>query len=189
MAHNPVGAGASVTLAASSANLSDSFAVKSNTIRLFAHNADAFVAINTGGTAATLANYAVPSGTTATHFLSKGSASVHALAGSATSTAETVITLPEGTEYPFNTDDYLTVEDTNDSNWNLSHVKIISITSDVSPDGYNQPKITVDADTSGISTAYNGATPGSVRKSFKISAYGLGAGSLYYQQVQVSGDA
>jgi hypothetical protein len=45
----------------------------------------------------------------------------------------------------------------------------------------------VNADTAGIVTTFNDY--GDLRKSLKVGTFGTGAGTLYYQQVQISGDA
>tara|TARA_R100000008_G_C3552809_1_gene151437 strand:+ start:502 stop:1080 length:579 start_codon:yes stop_codon:yes gene_type:complete len=192
MAHNPVGSGASFSFSNSSASVGSTFAIQSDSLRVYADTATAFVAITTGGADATNADYVVPAGEKATLYLKKATGIAVSIA-EGDSSSETVIKLPEGVQCPFVPGEYVTVDvdGGNDANWatQLSGVLIKSIASPVSPVGYNQPQLTVDADVSGISTAYNGAKPGFVRKAVAVSAIGLGAGALYYQQVQISGDA
>jgi hypothetical protein len=48
--------------------------------------------------------------------------------------------------------------------------------------------MTVDYNSSGIATAFS-SPDAVVINSNKVSAYGVGSGTLYYQQVQISGDA
>jgi hypothetical protein len=48
--------------------------------------------------------------------------------------------------------------------------------------------MTVDYNSSGIVTAF-APTDATVSASNKVSAYGVGAGALYYQQVQLTGQA
>ena len=192
MAHNPVGSGASFSFSNSAAGAGSTFAIQSDSLRVYADTATAFVAITTGGADATNADYVVPAGEKATLYLKKATGIAVSIA-EGNSSAETVIKLPEGVQCPFIPGEYVTVDvdSGNDANWatQLTGVLITSIASPFSPNGYNQPQLTVDGDVSGISTAYNGAKPAFVRKAVAVSAIGLGAGALYYQQVQISGDA
>jgi hypothetical protein len=48
--------------------------------------------------------------------------------------------------------------------------------------------MTVDYDSSGILTAFNDPDA-TIITSNKVSVFGVGAGTLYYQQVQISGIA
>ena len=48
--------------------------------------------------------------------------------------------------------------------------------------------MTVNYNSSGIVTAFS-SSDATVSNSNKVSAYGAGSGTLYYQQVQISGDA
>ena len=59
--------------------------------------------------------------------------------------------------------------------------------------GYYSTRITVDADTSGIVTAYSSDNYAELRNSFKVSALAKGGAAtgkstLYYQQVQITGE-
>ena len=71
MAHRPVGTGTSISTS-SVATSTTSFSVQSDVLRIVALGANAFVAIGTDPTA-TLADYLIPSGTSATLALTKAS--------------------------------------------------------------------------------------------------------------------
>ena len=187
MAHNPVGSGSSIDCG-NTATVGDAFSIQSDTLRIFANNVDAFVAITTGGADAALTDYAVPSGTAAGLSLKRASSTVVSISTDSTNAAQTKVYLHEGRESPFNGGDYVTISGANDSNWDLSHVKVVEITSLYSPNGYDQPILVGDANTSGILTAYTENTGAQVKKSVNLSAIGVGSGAVYYQQVQISGE-
>ena len=74
MTHRPVGSGVSFSTSTTTAK-SSAFIAKSQALRLFATDSNAFVAIGTEPTA-TVNDYAVPAGTTATIAINNGSARV-----------------------------------------------------------------------------------------------------------------
>ena len=170
MAHRVVGTGQSITFAAAgTAVTSSSFKVQSNTVRLCAVGCAVNVAIGTEPVASTT-DYYIPSGGTAT-----------------------TIVCPEGTQMPFVVGDRVTIQDSSDSNYDtkISNARVTSVLSSSGRDGYFQTRIVTNADTSGISTAFAAECHATLYKTASVSAIpnGGAAGSLWIQQVQVSGDA
>ena len=183
MAHRPVGTGSSVAFTAGAASTSNPFSVQSSVLRVVAVGAAAHIAV--GSTpSATSGDYYVPSGGTATLALSKAS---NRVVGVATGTTTTII-VPEGTQIPYGTDDYVTLTVTGQSYYDFTHQKVLSVDTTAGIDGYFQTRMIVNYDSSGIVTAFS-ATDATIIRSNKVSAYGVGSGTVYYQQVQISGDA
>ena len=189
MAHRVVGTGQSITFAAAgTAVTSSSFKVQSNTVRLCAVGCAVNVAIGTEPVASKT-DYYIPSGGTATLALTKASQRViSVIVGSATT-----LVCPEGTQMPFVVGDRVTITGSNDSNYDtkISNARVTSVLSSSGRDGYFQPRIVTNADTSGISTAFSEGCHASLYKTASISAIpnGGAAGSLWIQQVQTTGDA
>ncbi|NBO99046.1 MAG: hypothetical protein EBU90_02810 [Proteobacteria bacterium] len=182
MAHRPVGAGSSFTFTAGTATTSSTFTVQSNVLRVVAVGGAAFVAV--GATpSATAADYYVPSGETATLALTKAS---NRVVGVTTGTT-TIVTVPEGTQVPFGVGDYVTLSVSGQTYYNFTHQRVISVDTSSNVGGYYQTRMTVDYNSAGIVTAF--ASEASVSASNKVSVFGAGSGTLYYQQVQVSGQA
>jgi len=181
MAHKPVGTGSSFAFSAGAASTSNSFSVQSNVLRVVAVGAAAHVSVG-GNPSASNGDYYVPSGGTATLALTKASNRVVGV----TTGATTVITVPEGTQVPFGVGDFVTLSGS--TYHNFDHKEVLSVDTSSGVQGYHQTRMTVNYDSSGISTAF-GAPDASVTNSNKVSAYGAGSGTLYYQQVQISGDA
>ena len=186
MAHRTVGAGQSVTTSGTSTK-SSAISVKSSILRLTARGEDAHVAIGTEPTA-TVTDYIIPAGTSETLGITKASQRVVSIESSGT---KSIVTCPEGTQMPFAVGDTVTLETNNaDSNWAtvISHVGVDSVDTNASFDGSFQTKVTLSANTSGISTDFsdNDAT---LRRSIKVAAIATGAGSLFVQQVQITGVA
>lgn len=183
MAHRPVGTGSSVAFTAGVASTSNPFSVQSSVLRVVAVGGAAHIAV--GSTpSATSGDYYVPSGGTATLALTKAS---NRVVGVTTGTT-TIIDVPEGTQVPYGPGDYVTLSVTNQSYYDFTHRRVISVDTSSGVDGYFQTRMTVDYNSSGIETAFS-ATDATIINSNKVSAYGVGAGILYYQQVQISGDA
>ena len=182
MAHRPVGAGSSFTFTAGTATTSSAFTVQSSVLRVVAVGGAAFVAV--GATpSATAADYYVPSGETATLALTKAS---NRVVGVTTGTT-TIVTVPEGTQVPFGVGDYVTLSVSGQTYYNFTHQRVISVDTTSNVGGYYQTRMTVDYNSAGIVTAF--ASEASVAASNKVSVFGAGSGTLYYQQVQVSGQA
>ena len=183
MAHRPVGTGSSVAFTAGAASTSNPFSVQSSVLRVVAVGGAAHIAV--GSTpSATSGDYYVPSGGTATLALSKAS---NRVVGVTTGTTTTII-VPEGTQVPYGTDDYVTLTVTGQSYYDFTHQKVLSVDSTAGIDGYFQTRMIVNYNSSGIVTAFS-ATDATIINSNKVSAYGVGSGTVYYQQVQISGDA
>jgi len=70
----------------------------------------------------------------------------------------------------------------------FTHQKVISVDTSSGVNGYFQVRMTVDYDSSGIVTAFNDPDA-TITSSNKVSVFGVGAGTLHYQQVQISGNA
>jgi len=183
MAHRPVGTGSSVAFTAGAASTSNPFSVQSSVLRVVAVGGAAHIAV--GSTpSATGGDYYVPSGGTATLALSKAS---NRVVGVTTGTTTTII-VPEGTQVPYGTDDYVTLTVTGQSYYDFTHQKVLSVDTTAGIDGYFQTRMIVNYNSSGIVTAFS-ATDATIINSNKVSAYGVGSGTVYYQQVQISGDA
>ena len=183
MAHRPVGAGSSFNFTAGAASTSSAFSVQSNVLRVVAVNGAAHVAIGTEPVA-TVADYYVPSGQAVTLALTKAS---NRVVGVTTGTT-TVVTVPEGTQVPFGVGDYVSLTASGQSYYNFTHAPVVSVDTTSSVSGSYQTKMTVAYNSSGIVTAFN-PSDAEVRLSQKISAYGAGSGTLYIQQVQITGQA
>jgi hypothetical protein len=183
MAHRPVGAGSSFTFTAGAATTSSSFSVQSSVLRVVAVGGAAHVAIGVNPTA-TNTDYYVPSGETVTVALTKAS---NRVVGITTGTT-TIVTVPEGTQVPFGVGDYVTLTASEQSYYNFTHQQVLSVDTSAGVNGYYQTRMTVNYNSSGIVTAFSSADA-SVVISNKISAYGVGSGTLYFQQVQITGQA
>jgi hypothetical protein len=183
MAHRPVGAGSSFTFTAGAATTSSAFTVQSSVLRVVAVGAAAHVAIGVTP-AATNTDYYVPSGETVTLGLTKAS---NRVVGVTTGTT-TIVTVPEGTQVPFAVGDYVSLTATGQSYYDFTHQEVLSVNTTSGFDGYHQTKMTVNYNSSGIVTAFS-SQDASIVISNKISARGVGSGTLYYQQVQITGQA
>jgi hypothetical protein len=183
MAHRPVGAGSSFTFSAGTATTSSSFSVQSSVLRVVSVSGGAHIAV--GATpSATNTDYYVPSGGEATLALTKAS---NRVVGVTTGTTTTVI-VPEGTQVPFGVGDYVTLTATGQSYYDFTHQRVLSVDTTANVNGYYQTRMTVNYNSSGIVTAFSSADA-TIINSNKVSAYGAGSGTLYYQQVQISGVA
>ena len=193
MAHNPVGSGASVALtvdtAAVAANL---VAHKANTLRVVLIGESgvqgAHVAVGTDATATTADYYVVKDVPASLNIFRPSSQRVVAITTGTTTTIE----FPEGTGSPFGAGSSVAITVTGQSYYD----DIINGNGVASVDNsaFGNGKIVVNADTSGIVTAYDSSNYAELRNSFKVSALAKGGAAtekaaLYYQQVQVTGEA
>jgi len=183
MAHRPVGAGSSFTFTAGTATTSSAFTVQSNVLRVVAVGGAAHVAIGVTP-AATNGDYYVASGESTSLALTKASNRVVGV----TTGATTIVTVPEGTQVPFGVGDYVSLTATGQSYYDFTHQRVLSVDTSAGVDGYHQTRMTVNYNSSGILTAF-APTDATVSISNKISAYGSGSGTLYFQQVQITGQA
>lgn len=141
--------------------------------------------ISVGATpSATAADYYVLANAPATIALTKAS---NRVVGVRTGTT-TIVTVPEGTQVPFGVGDYVTLTASGQSYYNFTHQRVVSVDTTSNVGGYYQTRMTVDYNSSGIVTAFS-STEATVVASNKVSAYGVGAGALYYQQVQITNQA
>jgi hypothetical protein len=183
MSHKPVGAGSSFNFTAGAASTSTSFTVQSSVLRVVAVNGAAHISVG-GNPSATISDYYVPSGGTATLALTKASNRVVGV----TTGATTTITVPEGTQVPFGVGEYVSLNVNGQSYYNFTHAQVTSVDTTTNFDGYHQTKMVVAYNSSGIATAFS-SPDASISLSNKVSAYGLGSGTLYFQQVQITGQA
>jgi len=185
MAHRPVGVGSSFTFSTGAATTgANSFSVQSSVLRVVAEGAGAYVKIGVGTPSATNADYYVPAGKSETLALTKAS---NRVVGITTGTT-TIVTVPEGTQVPFGVGDYVTLTASGQSYYDFTHKEVISVDTSSNVDGYYQTRMTVANNSSGIVTAFS-SRDATVSISNKVSAYGAGSGTLYYQQVQITGQA
>jgi hypothetical protein len=165
-----------------SSQQSTSFDVKTKVLRVTAVGSNVHVAIGTDPVATT-GDYLVVSGTSATLALTPASSS--SISGITTGTTTIIDFLP-GTASPFDVGDYVSLTSEQEY-YNFSHVPVIFVDKSSGYDGYFNGRIIVDVNTSGITTAFS--TSADLRKSLKVAGLGSGSGTLYIQQVQISGDA
>ena len=179
--HKPVGLGSSIAISSGAATTSSALSVQTKALRVVA-TAPAFIAIGTNPSA-TITDYYVPSGGTAVLALSPAS---QAVVGITTGTT-TTITFPEGTGSPFQVGDFVSLTSVGQPYHNFTHQPVTAVDSSTGYNGYFSTRVSIGTNTSGILTAFS--TDGTLRESIRISAYGVGTGSLYYQQIQIAGDA
>ena len=198
MAHSPiVGTGISFT-AVAAGTVSTSFAIKSPYLRITPRSAGAHVAFSQ--TAATVTKdeggYFIPSGTSETLAMSRFSQKVVGITIGAT----TVLTGPEGQTMPFNVGNLVRlVCPITSSNGDIVNqynftAQVTAIDNTASTyDGTFQTKVTVDAVTTGVSTAWtasNGRADTVLYSAGRLIAKTDGASTdVNIIQVQTAGDA
>ena len=198
MAHSPI-VGTGISFAAVAAGtVSTSFAIKSPYLRITPRSAGVHVAFSQ--TAATVTTdeggYYIPSGTSETLAMSRYSQKVVGITIGAT----TVLTCPEGQTMPFNVGNLVKlVCPITSSNGDIVNqynftAQVTAIDNTASTyDGTFQTKVTVDAVTTGVSTAWtasNGRADTVLYSAGRIAARSDGgAGGLHIIQVQTAGDA
>ena len=198
MAHSPiVGSGISFT-AVAAGTVSTSFAIKSPYLRITPRSAGAHVAFSQ--TAATVTTdeggYFIPSGTSETLAMSRYSQKIVGITIGAT----TVLTCPEGQQMPFNVGNLVRlVCPITSSNGDIVNqynftAQVTAIDNTASTyDGTFQTKVTVDAVTTGVSTAWtasNGRADTVLYSAGRLIAKSDGATTdVNIIQVQTAGDA
>lgn len=183
MAHRPVGAGISLTTSATS-GMTTSFVVQTNVIRVVAVTSGAFVAIGTNPTAA-ITDYYIPAGSSATLALTKASNRVIGI----TTGTTTLVDVPEGTQVPFGIGDYVSIAGADEPLYNIIHAPVLSVDTSSGVGGYYQTRLTLGYNSSGIVTAFSGKDV-TIKNSLRLAARTEGgAGTVYAQQVQISGQA
>ena len=198
MAHSPiVGTGISFT-AVAAGTVSTSFAIKSPYLRITPRSAGVHVAFSQ--TAATVTTdeggYYIPSGTSETLAMSRYSQKIVGITIGAT----TVLTCPEGQTMPFNVGNLVRlVCPITSSNGDIVNqynftAQVTAIDNTASTyDGTFQTKVTVDAVTTGVSTAWtasNGRADTVLYSAGRLIAKSDGASTdVNIIQVQTAGDA
>ena len=192
MAYRTVGAGQSIALTGT-ATTSTAFKVQSNVLRIVASGADAYVAIGTDPVATTT-DFIVPSSEPESLAMLKMSQRVVSITKGATTT----LAAPEGTQMPFNIGDRVTLDfegdATNDSNYTtlINDTKVVGKSRSAGVGGDFSEKVTVEANTSGISTACTPTGNATLFMSNKVSVISpnpTAASVVYIQQVQTTGSA
>ena len=192
MAHRTVGAGQSIALTGT-ATTSTAFKVQSNVLRIVASGADAYVAIGTDPVATTT-DFIVPSSEPESLAMLKMSQRVVSITKGATTT----LAAPEGTTMPFNIGDRVTLDyegnTINDSNYTtlISDTKVVGKSRSAGVGGDFSEKVTVEANTAGVSTAFTPTGNATLFMSNKVSVISpnpTAASVVYIQQVQTTGSA
>ena len=192
MAYRTVGAGQSIALTGT-ATTSTAFKVQSNVLRIVASGADAYVAIGTDPVATTT-YFIVPSSEPESLAMLKMSQRVVSITKGATTT----LAAPEGTQMPFNIGDRVTLDfegdATNDSNYTtlINDTKVVGKSRSAGVGGDFSEKVTVEANTSGVSTAFTPTGNATLFMSNKVSVISpnpTAASVVYIQQVQTTGSA
>ena len=195
MALNPVGSGASIALTTDTANTTSSIAQKANTLRVVLVGADAVqgahVAIGTDASATTSDFYIVKNEPASINIFRPSSQRVVGI----TTGTTTLIDFPEGTGSPFAVGSRVDLTVTGQSYYDdvVGFATVSKVWDGANIGGHYSTRISVDANTSGIVTAYDSTNYAELRNSFKVSALAKGGAvtgksTLYYQQVQISGE-
>ena len=192
MAYRTVGAGQSIALTGT-ATTSTAFKVQSNVLRIVASGADAYVAIGTDPVATTT-DFIVTSSEPESLAMLKMSQRVVSITKGATTT----LAAPEGTQMPFNIGDRVTLDyegnTINDSNYTtlINDTKVVGKSRSAGVGGDFSEKVTVEANTSGVSTAFTPTGNATLFMSNKVSVISpnpTAASVVYIQQVQTTGSA
>ena len=192
MAYRTVGAGQSIALTGT-ATTSTAFKVQSNVLRIVASGADAYVAIGTDPVATTT-DFIVPSSEPESLAMLKMSQRVISITKGTT----TVLAAPEGTQMPFNIGDRVTLDyegnTKNDSNYTtlINDTKVVGKSRSAGGGGDFSEKVTVEANTAGVSTAFTPTGHATLFMSNKVSVISpnpTAASVVYIQQVQTTGSA
>ena len=195
MALNPVGSGSSLTVSTDTAKvIAAGIAQQSDTLRVSLVGAS-------GMDGAHIKTGTMPTATTADFYLVKGETatlnidrpSSQRVTGITTGST-TIVQFPEGTGTPFGVGSSVSITVTDQSYYDdiIKDSSVTAVDNTAGVGGAFATRITLDADTSGIVTAVSGYA--TLRNSFKVSALAKGnaadvTGALYYQQVQVTGEA
>ena len=197
MAHSPI-VGTGISFAAVAAGtVSTSFAIKSPYLRITPRSAGAHVAFSQTAVTVTTdeGGYYIPSGTSETLAMSRYSQKVVGITIGAT----TVLTCPEGQQMPFNVGNLVRlVCPITSSNGDIVNqynftAQVSAIDNSQGPDGDFQTKVTVDAVTTGVSTAWtasNGRADTVLYSAGRLIVKTDGASTdVNIIQVQTAGDA
>ena len=192
MAHRTVGVGQTIRLSGT-ATTSTAFKVQSNVLRIVASGANAYVAIGTDPVAKAT-DYLVTSSQPETLAMLKMSQRVVGI----TTGTTTVLEAPEGTQMPFNLGDRVTLDyegnTKNDSNYTtlINDTKVVGKSRSAGVGGDFLEKVTVEANTTGIITAFSPAGNATLFMSNKVSVISPNSDAnsvVQIQQVQTTGSA
>ena len=192
MAHRTVGARQSIALTGT-ATTSSAFKVQSNVLRIVATGGNAYVAIGTDPVATTSDYIVTTQGPESLAMLKQSQRVVGITKGTTT-----VLQAPEGTTMPFNIGDRVTLDfegnTKNDSNWTtlINDTKVVGKSRSAGVGGDFSEKITVEANTAGVSTAFTPTGNATLFMSNKVSVISpnpTAAAVVYIQQVQTTGSA
>ena len=192
MAYRTVGAGQSIALTGT-ATTSTAFKVQSNVLRIVASGADAYVAIGTDPVATTT-DFIVTSSEPESLAMLKMSQRVVSITKGTT----TVLAAPEGTQMPFNIGDRVTLDyegnTINDSNYTtlINDTKVVGKSRSAGVGGDFSEKVTVEANTAGVSTAFTPTGNATLFMSNKVSVISPNSDAnsvVQIQQVQTTGSA
>ena len=200
MAHSPiVGTGISMTTALAS-GMSTSFAIKTPYVRLTAIGEGAHVAFSQTSRTVTAdtGSYYIPAGTSETLSMSRYSQKIVGI--TSTVNDSTILTCPEGQTMPFNVGNLVQlVCPITSSNGDLvnqyNFTAVVTAIDNTAMQAYGtfQTKVTVDASTVGVSTAFtesNGRADTVLYSAGRIAARSDGGpAGLHIIQVQTTGDA
>ena len=193
MALKPVGSGISFATSGS-AQTSSFISHQSEYIRVIAIDKNAHVAVGTAPSATTTDVVVI---TGEPEVLTIGRPSSQRVVAITTGTT-TTIDFPEGTGSPFEQDDIVSLSingSTSQAEGNLEYayidkltnVGVLSVNSTAGFSGFHNTRIVLNADTSGIATAFNFAYA-ELRDDFKVSAEAIGGTGMFYaQQIQTAG--
>ena len=197
MAHSPI-VGTGISFAATvTSGITTSFAIKTPYLRVTARGAGAHVAFSQTAVTVTAdtGSYYIPDGTSETLAMSRYSQKVVGITIGAT----TVLTCPEGQTMPFNVGNLVKlVCPITSSNGDIVNqynftAQVSAIDNSQGPDGDFQTKVTVDASTAGVATAWaasNGRADTVLYSAGRLAARTDGAaGNINIIQVQTAGDA
>jgi len=195
MALQPVGSGASIAIAAGSITAGSYQAHQSDSMRFSTDGSACHIAVGNTHTAATTDFY-LASGQSTT--INIGRPSSQRVVGITTSGATTIIDFPEGTGCPFYVGQVvsLTVTGGSQNYYEFSDKTVASVNTTSGVSGYFGTRIVVNNDYGvGIATAFKGNNNTTVpyaelRDQVIVGNRGTGgAGALYFQQVQTTGDS
>ena len=190
MAYNPVGSGGVVTIGGAGAKNGEKFAHQSDTLRVYALDTSAHVTVGSTVTAATTDFYVAKNTEAVINIGRPSSQRVVAITKGNTTTLD----FPEGTGCPFIVGQKvsLTISGGAATQQNLAFTEkaIASINNTAGVDGYFGTRVVITYDSSSVSESFT-APYAELRDTIVVGAIrgASDTGSLYYQQVQVSGDA
>ena len=193
MAHRPVvGTGISFT-AVAAGTATTSFAIKSPYLRITPRAAGVHVSVSQTAVTPSVGegDYYIPSGTSETLSMSRYSQRIIAI----TQADGCVLTCPEGMQVPFNVGNYVTLVGAADTNYDtkIRHALVTAVDNSAGFEGDFQTKLTVDSDTSGISTAFTSTPANSDVTLYSSARFAVrtdgAASDINIIQVQTTGDA